>query len=407
MISKIRQNYQQTITACYIGSITQAIVNNFAPLLFLTFQRSFGISLGKISFLVTVNFGVQLLVDFLAAHYVDRIGYRISIVAAHLMAAAGLIGMAFFPQIMADSFGGLLAAVVLYAIGGGLLEVLVSPIVEACPTERKEAAMSLLHSFYCWGHMGVVILSTAFFFVFGIDKWQALAVIWAAVPLANALYFCMVPIRTLSEDEAGLSIGTLSRKMVFWILMVLMICAGASEQAVSQWASAFAESGLKVSKSIGDLAGPCAFACFMGISRVVSAKCSEKISLENIMLGSAGLCVVSYLMISLSPWPVLSLAGCALCGFAVGALWPSTFSLAMKKIPGGGTAMFALFALAGDVGCAGGPLLVGRISGIFGDDLKVGILAALVFPVLLILGVLAAGKKGKEARQECAAPDAG
>lgn len=400
MTSQIRQNYKHTINACYIGYITQAVVNNFAPLLFLTFQRSYGISLGKISFLVTVNFGVQLLVDFLAAHFVDRIGYRISIVAAHILAAAGLIGLALFPQMMEDSYSGLMAAIILYAVGGGLLEVLVSPIVEACPTERKAAAMSLLHSFYCWGHMGVVILSTAFFYLFGIDQWQVLAVIWAAVPLANALYFFLVPIRTLAEEEEGLSIRRLSGKMVFWILMVLMICAGASEQAVSQWASAFAESGLHVSKSVGDLAGPCAFAFFMGVSRVVSAKYSDRISLERIMLGSGGLCVVSYLLIALSPWPVLSLAGCALCGFAVGALWPSTFSLAMKKIPGGGTAMFALFALAGDIGCAGGPLVVGRISGVFGDDLRIGILAALVFPVILTVGVLASGRSKGGARNK-------
>lgn len=400
MTSQIRQNYKHTINACYIGYITQAVVNNFAPLLFLTFQRSYGISLGKISFLVTVNFGVQLLVDFLAAHFVDRIGYRISIVAAHILAAAGLIGLALFPQMMEDSYSGLMAAIILYAVGGGLLEVLVSPIVEACPTERKAAAMSLLHSFYCWGHMGVVILSTAFFYLFGIDQWQVLAVIWAAVPLANALYFFLVPIRTLAEEEEGLSIRRLSGKMVFWILMVLMICAGASEQAVSQWASAFAESGLHVSKSVGDLAGPCAFAFFMGVSRVVSAKYSDRISLERIMLGSGGLCVVSYLLIALSPWPVLSLAGCALCGFAVGALWPSTFSLAMKKIPGGGTAMFALFALAGDIGCAGGPLVVGRISGAFGDDLRIGILAALVFPVILTVGVLASGRSKGGARNK-------
>ncbi|WP_418548630.1 MFS transporter, partial [Hungatella sp.] len=280
MTSQIRQNYKHTINACYIGYITQAVVNNFAPLLFLTFQRSYGISLGKISFLVTVNFGVQLLVDFLAAHFVDRIGYRISIVTAHILAAVGLIGLALFPQMMEDSYSGLMAAIILYAVGGGLLEVLVSPIVEACPTERKAAAMSLLHSFYCWGHMGVVILSTAFFYLFGIDQWQVLAVIWAAVPLANALYFFLVPIRTLAEEEEGLSIRRLSGKMVFWILMVLMICAGASEQAVSQWASAFAESGLHVSKSVGDLAGPCAFAFFMGVSRVVSAKYSDRISLE-------------------------------------------------------------------------------------------------------------------------------
>ena len=390
----IRENYRHTLAACYIGYITQAIVNNFAPLLFLTFQRSYGISLGKISLLVTINFGVQLMIDFLAAHFVDRIGYRVCMVTAHICAGAGLIAMAFLPPLLSDSFLGLVLAIVLYAIGGGLLEVLVSPIVEACPTERKEATMSLLHSFYCWGHMGVVILSTLFFTVFGIGNWKILAVLWAVVPLFNACYFSLVPIRKLvEEEEEGLSVRQLSGRKVFWILMILMVCAGASEQAVSQWASAFAEAGLHVSKSIGDLAGPCAFACFMGTARIVSAKYSDKFSLERIMVFSSGLCIISYLLISLSPWPVLSLFGCALCGFSVGALWPSTFSLAVKKIPGGGTAMFAFFALAGDVGCAGGPLLVGRVSGIMSDDLRAGILAALVFPVLMILGVMAVRKE--------------
>ena len=396
----IRENYQHTLTACYIGYITQAIVNNFAPLLFLTFQRSYGISLGKISLLVTINFGVQLMIDFLAAHFVDRIGYRVCMVGAHICAGAGLIAMAFLPPLLSDSFLGLVLAIVLYAIGGGLLEVLVSPSVEACPTERKEATMSLLHSFYCWGHMGVVILSTLFFTAFGIGNWKILAVLWAVVPLFNACYFSLVPIRKLvEEEEEGLSVRQLSGRKVFWILMILMVCAGASEQAVSQWASAFAEAGLHVSKSIGDLAGPCAFACFMGTARIVSAKYSDKFSLERIMVFSSGLCIISYLLISLSPWPVLSLFGCALCGFSVGALWPSTFSLAVKKIPGGGTAMFAFFALAGDVGCAGGPLLVGRVSGIMSDDLRAGILAALVFPVLMILGVMAVRKERTSAKE--------
>lgn len=392
-MDSIRKDYRHTRYACYIGYITQAIVNNFAPLLFLTFQRSYGISLGKISLLVTMNFGVQLAVDLLAAHFVDRIGYRVCMLAAHICSGAGLVALAVLPQMMPDSFLGLVTAIILYAIGGGLLEVLVSPIVEACPTEKKEAAMSLLHSFYCWGHMGVVILSTLFFVAFGIDNWRVLAVLWAVVPLFNAVYFSLVPIRKLvEEDEEGLSVRELSGRKVFWILMILMVCAGASEQAVSQWASTFAEAALHVSKSIGDLAGPCAFAFFMGIARIVSARYSERMSLERIMVCSSGLCIVSYLLISLSPWPVLSLFGCALCGFSVGALWPSTFSLAVKKIPGGGTAMFAFFALAGDIGCGSGPLLVGRISGIMSDNLRAGILAALIFPVLMVLGVLAIRK---------------
>lgn len=386
---KIRHNFKHTLNACYLGYITQAIVNNFAPLLFLTFQKSYGVSLGKISLLVSLNFGIQLIVDFLSAKFVDKIGYRTCIVAAHLCAGAGLIAMAVLPQVLSNSFAGLLAAVILYAIGGGLIEVLISPIVEACPTDRKEAAMSLLHSFYCWGHMGVVILSTVFFAAAGIGNWQFLAVIWAVLPLLNAVYFMLVPIRTLTEEGSGARIRDLAGMKMFWIIVVLMICAGASEQAVSQWASAFAESALHVSKNIGDLAGPCAFALLMGIARILAAKYSDRFDLERIMFASGILCVASYLMISFSPSPVIGLLGCALCGFSVGSLWPSTFSLAVKRIPGGGTAMFALLALAGDVGCAGGPAVVGQLSALFSDNLKAGILSAIIFPVLLIAGIIA------------------
>lgn len=386
---KIRHNFKHTLNACYLGYITQAIVNNFAPLLFLTFQKSYGVSLGKISLLVSLNFGIQLIVDFLSAKFVDKIGYRTCIVTAHLCAGAGLIAMAVLPQILSNSFAGLLAAVILYAIGGGLIEVLISPIVEACPTDRKEAAMSLLHSFYCWGHMGVVILSTVFFAAAGIGNWQFLAVIWAVLPLLNAVYFMLVPIRTLTEEGGGARIRDLAGMKMFWIIVILMICAGASEQAVSQWASAFAESALHVSKNIGDLAGPCAFALLMGIARILAAKYSDRFDLERIMFSSGILCVASYLMISFSPSPIIGLLGCALCGFSVGSLWPSTFSLAVKRIPGGGTAMFALLALAGDVGCAGGPAVVGQLSALFSDNLKAGILAAVIFPVLLIAGIIA------------------
>lgn len=385
---KIKDNYNHTLNACYFGYITQAIVNNFAPLLFLTFQKSYEIPLNQISLLITINFGVQLLVDFLSAHFVDKIGYRICMVAAHLFGGMGLIAMAVLPSVLPAPFFGLLTGVILYAVGGGLIEVLVSPIVEACPTEKKEAAMSLLHSFYCWGYVGVVLCSTLFFAVFGIRRWQILAVVWAVLPLLNAVYFSQVPIRMLSEETEGLRIGKLVRLKYFWIMMLLMICAGASEQSVSQWASAFAESGLGVSKMAGDLAGPCAFALLMGLSRILTARFSEKFELEKIMFASGMLCIISYLMITLSSNPVISLAGCALSGFSVGALWPGTFSLAARRIPGGGTAMFAFFALSGDVGCAAGPALVGLVSGAFYNDLKMGIMAALIFPALLVGGIL-------------------
>ncbi|MGI6184459.1 MAG: MFS transporter [Candidatus Fimadaptatus sp.] len=394
----IRGNYNHTLYACYLGYITQAIVNNFAPLLFLTFQGEFGLTLDKVALLVTINFGTQLLVDYFSARFVDRIGYRPCIIAAHVLAAAGLVGMAVLPGILPGAYAGLIAAVVMYAIGGGIIEVLISPIVEACPTERKEAAMSLLHSFYCWGHVFVVVVSTAFFAVFGIGAWRVLACCWAIVPALNALYFTQTPINTLSGENGGMSLGQLSRKGVFWLLLLLMVCAGASEQAMSQWASAFAEAGLGVSKTMGDLLGPCMFAITMGLARVMYSRIADRLPLAPAMTACGILCIASYLLAGLSAMPVMGLVGCAICGFSVGIMWPGAFSTGVKALPAGGTAMFALMALAGDLGCSAGPTLVGMVSGAAGDNLRMGFLAALIFPALLILAINLTMRHAKRAQ---------
>ena len=386
----MKNSYQKTMTACFVGYIVQAIVNNFAPLLFLTFQSSYGIPLSSITMLVTINFGVQLLVDLLSAKFVDRIGYRAAAVAAHIFSAAGLILLTILPDVLNHAFTGLLIAVIVYAIGGGLIEVLISPIVEACPTDNKEKAMSLLHSFYCWGYVGVVLFSTIFFQLFGIANWKILALIWAVIPAVNTVMFARVPIAPLIEEgEQGYSVRELFSKKIFWILMLMMACAGASEQSVSQWASTFAERGLGVSKTVGDLAGPMAFALLMGAARAFYGKYGEKIDLDRFMTGSCILCVLSYLCISLVPNPVMGLVGCALCGLSVGIMWPGSFSKAAVALKGGGTAMFALLALAGDLGCSGGPTLAGMVSGYFDDNLKMGILAAVIFPILLLIGLFA------------------
>lgn len=390
----VKNDFRHTVRACYAGYITQAAVNNFAPLLFLTFQREYGIPLTQIGMLITINFFTQLMTDLLSAKFADRIGYRKCAVGAHIFAAVGLLGLGIFPEIFPTPFMGLIAAVILYAVGGGLIEVLVSPIVEACPGNAKSGAMSLLHSFYCWGQVLTVLVSTLFFRIFGIDDRIWLALIWAVIPALNAVYFCFVPINPITEEGVGLSAGQLFRDRRFLLLMLLMVCAGASELAVSQWASAFAESALHVSKTVGDIAGPCAFAVLMGTARAVYGKNSEKIPLRKMMAGSAALCIVTYLMISLSPSPAVSLAGCALCGMSVGILWPGTFSLASKTIPEGGTAMFAYLALAGDLGCLAGPEVVSLLSG---NGLKTGILAAVIFPVIMLTGVLAAVKKTADA----------
>ena len=394
MRSRVRRvSFQRTINACFAGYVVQAVVNNFVPLLFVMFQDSYQIPLSKITLLITVNFIFQLVIDILSAGFIDKIGYKTSVIIAHFCAAAGLISLTVLPEIFGDPFVGILVSVMIYAVGGGLLEVLLSPIVEACPTANKEKAMSLLHSFYCWGHMGVVLLSTVFFSVFGISNWKVLALIWALIPVINGIVFFTAPIYSLQEEgEKGLSLKELLSKGVFWVMILLMVCSGASEQAVSQWASPFAEQGLGVSKTIGDLAGPMAFAFMMGLSRLFYGKYGDRIDLDKFMSGSTVLCLVSYLCISFAPFPVLSLAGCAVCGFSVGILWPGSFSKAAAAIKGGGTAMFAFLALAGDLGCSSGPTLAGFVSSHMGDNLKAGILAAIIFPVLMLAGIFLSRK---------------
>lgn len=389
--------FKSTVNACFIAYIVQAIVNNFAPLLFVTFQKEFDIELSKITLLVTFNFLIQLTVDLLNAKFIDKIGYRTSMVLAHILSAAGLISLAVLPSIMKNSFAGLIISVMIYAIGGGILEVLVSPIVEACPTDNKEKAMSLLHSFYCWGHVLVVLLSTLFFNLFTISNWRITAVIWAIVPIANAIVFTKVPITPLiEENEKGMSIKELISSKLFITLFIMMVCAGASEQAVSQWASAFASEGLGIPKTVGDLAGPLTFAVLMGTSRAIYGKYGDRLPQQKAIPLCSVLCIISYLMISLSPLPALSMIGCALSGFSVGIMWPGTFSLSAKKLPKGSTAMFALLALGGDLGCSAGPSLVGFVSSNAGNNLKIGILTALVFPILLLISTLSLRKSNSQ-----------
>lgn len=383
-----KNNYQLTMYACFIGYIVQAIVNNFLPLLFVTFQKTYSIPLTQITLLITLNFGIQLVIDMLSAGFVDKIGYRDSAIIAHVCSAAGLVLLTVLPEAFPDPFAGILIAVFIYAIGGGLIEVLISPILEACPTDNKEKAMSLLHSFYCWGHVGVVLISTLFFTLFGIENWKILAVCWAVVPAVNIILFAKAPIYSLHEEgETGLTLKQLFTRKIFWVMMLMMLCAGASEQAVSQWASTLAEKSFGINKTIGDLAGPMAFAILMGSSRAFYGKFGDRINLERFMQYSAVLCMISYLMIAFIPIPALGILGCAVCGLSVGIMWPGTFSMASASVKRGGTALFALLALAGDVGCSSGPTYVGMISGALNDNLKMGILAALIFPIFMVVGI--------------------
>ncbi len=382
------RKYQKTLGACYLGFVTQAIAANFAPLLFLTFQNTYGISLEKIALIPVVFYLTQLLIDLGATRFADKIGYRICVVTSQVVSAAGLMLLAILPEVLPVPFPGILIAVVFYAIGSGLVEVLVSPIVEACPFENKDGRMSFLHSFYCWGAVGVILGSTLFFTVFGTENWRILTLIWALVPLVNVFQFLTCPIERLVKDGGSLPLRKLLRLPLLWMMILLMICSGASEATMAQWASAFTESALGVSKTVGDLAGPCLFAVFMGISRMLYGKMSENLNLTKTMLLSGLLCVSCYLLASLSPLPILGLTGCALCGFSVGIMWPGTISLSSQKCPQGGTAMFAFLALAGDFGGTVSPAMVGSFSELVGGNLKTGLLAATIFPILLVVCLL-------------------
>lgn len=384
MSTRLTANH--TIAACFIGYVVQAIVNNFAPLLFLTFQSEYGVPLGQIAMLTAINFTVQLATDAASPALIRKIGYRSAAVAAHFLAAAGILLMAFLPGVM-PPFAGLLLASCVYAVGGGLIEVIISPIVQSCPGDKKEAAMSLLHSFYCWGHLGVVLISSGFFALFGTGRWQLLAVAWAAVPVFNLLFFLRVPMYSPEEDgETGMGFRGLFKQKVFWVLLLLMFCAGSSEQAMSQWASAFAESALGLTKAMGDLAGPCTFALCMGLARAFYAKKAGQLKLSRYMAFCGVLCIGGYILAALGV-PLLGMVGCGVCGFAVGVLWPGTFSAAAAAMPAGGTAMYALLALAGDLGCASGPAAAGAAADAFGGNLQPAMAFSVVFPVMLLIGI--------------------
>ncbi len=395
-------NYKHTLLACYITYISTAAVNNLASLLFVTFQDSFGITTPQLASLITFNFATQIIVDLLGAKYVDRIGYRATAIAAEAFCMLGLIFLGVLPMIMDSTYLGLCIASVTYAIGSGLAEVIVSPTVEALPGKAKEAAMSILHSFYCWGHVLVVILSTVYLVTVPLEKWFLLPILWSVVPLFALLLFILVPIKTLSDNSETVPMGKLFTKKLFWLFVLLMLCGGAAELAMAQWASLFAETALGVSKAVGNILGPCFFAIMMGLCRVFYGKYSEKLPLAKALCLCGIITVIGYLTVALVPNPYISLIGCGIIGFGVGIFWPGTLSLSSKKLPYGGTAMFALLALSGDVGCALGPALAAWVSELQGLNFsKLGLLACIIFPIIISVAtfVMIIKKKAKSLKQ--------
>ena len=398
----IKNNYKATIVASCLGYITQAIMLNFPPLLYLFFQEELGLTLSQVSFLITANIIIELVVDVIVSKIAPSVGYRPLVILATVFATMGLVAMFILPTVMKNKFLALILSMMLCGAGGGIMEVLISPIVEACPTKNKSGMMSLLHSFYCWGQAGVVLISTIFFQIFGLENWIYIAIAWTIVPLTCLLLFTRVPIYTLEEEATEKpSLISLFKNKLFWLLVVMMICAGASELAMAQWASAFAETAIGRSdlKWLTDLLGPCLFAICMGLARVFYAKMSEKINLAKGIFISSIVCIASYLITILSPFPVLSLFGCALCGIGAGIMWPASYSMASDKIPNGGVLMFGLLALAGDFGCLAGPSLAGQVSALFDNNLKVGFAVSIIFPLVLAIicaSMLIKRKKSKK-----------
>ena len=398
-MSETIKDYSKTKRACYLGFVTQAIVANFAPLLFIAFHREFDIPIASLALIPAVFYAVQLITDFLCAKF-KNIDYRKNIIISEITSALGLAGLAFMPALFPNPLIGVLICVCIYAVGSGLIEVLCSPIIEACPFPNKEGMMSLLHSFYCWGAVGVIIGSTLFFTLFGLENWRLLACLWALIPLYNIINFATCPIEPIVQDSEGMSMKQLLSNRMFWFFLLLMIATGASESSMAQWTSAFAEASLGVDKSIGDLAGPCGFAFCMGLGRLWYGKKGQKMDLSAYMTIAGILCFAAYLTASLSTVPIVAFVGCMICGMAVSIMWPGSISLTSAQIPGGGTALFALLALAGDVGGTLGPSLVGLGTQSSENDIQSGLLAASAFPILLVISLLCIRRK-KAKTKDC------
>ena len=385
----MKLSYKSTISAGFVGYATQALTINFPPLLYVTFGTQFGLSLTAISSLIAVCFLVQLAVDLMAAKFSHKMNVRLFITLAHIFTAVGISGLGFFPFIM-PSYIGLMLATVISSVGSGLVEVLITPIVESCPTppKKKSAYMSLLHSFYCWGHVGVVILSTVYFGTIGVDNWRLLALLWAIIPITGAILFLIVPLYPLPKDELDANGKSYLGNRLFWTIGIMMLVSGAAEMTMAQWASAFAETGLGVSKELGNLLGPFVFAILMGSARVFYAKFSTKISLKKFILFSSVLCITAYLVAAFSPLPIVSLIACGVCGLSVGVLWPGNISIAAGTVKGGGVSMFALLALLGDLGCMAGPSIAGSVADLFDGNIRVGFAASAIFPAVLLISVV-------------------
>lgn len=396
---KENTNYKKTLHACYRGYITQAIIVNLAPLFFIIFQDRYNVSFVTLGSIVLLNFVTQLMTDLVSIKFIEKVGYRIAAVMAHLLASIGLVLLGTLPNIM-PVVPALVTATLFYSVGGGLLEVIVSPIVDSLPGEEKESSMSLLHSFYCWGQVLVILITTCLLFFIGNKNWHIIPILWAILPIYNLIKFLKVPMLPPLTSDERMPIKKLLNSKIFLVILLLMLCAGASELALAQWASLFTEKALGVSKAIGDVFGPCLFGVLMGVGRTVYGIYGGKVKLLRVLIISSLLCICAYLLASLSQNAMISLVGCALCGLSVSLMWPGMLSFASEEFKTGGTAMFGIMAVFGDMGCSVGPWVIGFVSEFTiatgeAQALRYGVLAAVIFPIVMMIGTLFLQKKRK------------
>lgn len=391
----MKLSYKATKISCYAGIANQAVIVNFAPLLFVVFARNFGLTMSQLASIITVNFVAQIIVDVLGVKYISKIGYRKILVSSQITSAIGFILMGILPFIM-DPYWGIIIATICYAIGSGLTEVILSPVIEALPGEGKVSSMTFLHSFYCWGHLYTVLFATLYFNIFGVENWRYLSFYWALLPIITAFVFMKAPIVTLDEKvKEKTRLRDIFSSLTFWIFMILMVSSGAGEQSMAQWASMFAQESLKVSKNVGDILGPSIFALTMAISRILYGKIGEKMGIEKSLILYAGLGIFSFLTATVFKNPYINLLGCGICGFSLGVMWPVVLSFGAKKFPAGGTAIFALFSVAGDIGCSFGPELVARVTEI--TTFKTGLMSGAIFPatILILTSILLIKRKNR------------
>lgn len=399
----IARSYGLTKVACYIGYVVQAVVNNLLSLLFVIFNaQPYNISLEKLGSIIFINFAAQLFIDYISVFFTSRFGYKKCVVFAQATSVVGFVLLGFLPRVIEPYFG-ILFSILFLAVGSGLIEVLISPIIEALPSDNKASNMSFLHSFYCWGQVLTVIGTTALVFALGNDKWFYIPFVWSIIPFINTLLFTRCDILELENNSAHSSALSLLKNKSVYKYMVFMFCAGASEITMVQWSSFFVEKGFGTEKWLGDLIGPCLFAVLMGIGRIGYGILGKKVSLERLLCYFSALCFVCYLVVALSNNGIICALGCAVCGLSVSVMWPGVISLSAEKFHSSGTAIFSLMAMLGDIGCAVGPWILGLIAEYAFDynlgrhlisalninstqsNMQLGFLICSIFPLIMFL----------------------